>query len=566
MSLGDQEHSLTSYTDSDSEATKNSVHVNDDKILSPLKRKSLNCVNDMKESSPLYCKNSKNINDNKKAVNVAYNSRTRGCFRKEWRHQSGVYEPGYNLNKHTENDNEVSSFHKSSSRDLSSLARRFVDYDRRKDQLQVFGSHKRRNISYNRETKQSYYYDSEKVVDVVRWPSKYYHENRERFRENANQYDRKNDVGDYLFKPGPQYADIVDREKDRYHPGCGFSGDDLSPCSYRELRQFLPRHSSLPDKGRDTKRTRMDEKSHYINRNCIDDFDECEFEFLSKSYRMSVADAEREMETLDNNHEEQFPHVVRDWRRSVHRERHCDWPHLILSNLCSRTMEDNCQKNTHYGTSSFKHHRQSYTDSAKNYAYGARVGGNFGGCGRDKHARDDRGSNWLFDYTDAAEDEDFPFFPVKEYQFYRSPSKSLNWTEDETICRHHETTHATSLCIKMQSDDIPLQRNQPIMPRRNSEKHFKGSSKIMCRSKGGQAVLRCRKSVDLINGEGKVKMGKIWSRTCTFVFMNELFTICCTLFLFGSCYSYNVCCTTSLPNINCFIFLFSTFSCFKNDF
>ncbi|TKY72497.1 Pre-mRNA 3'-end-processing factor FIP1 [Spatholobus suberectus] len=294
----------------------------------------------MKESSPLYCKNSKNNSVNKRAVNVAYNSRTRGQFRNEWRHESGGYEPGYNLNKHTENDNDVSSILKSSSRDLSLLACRFVDYGRHKDKLQAFGSHKRRDVSYDRETKQSCYYGGEKVVDVVTRHSKYYHEYRERFRENTNQYDRKHGYGgDYFFEPGPQFADSEDRERDWYPPGCGYSADDLSPCSYRELRQFLPKHSSFPDKERDTQRKRMDEKSYFIDRNCIDDFDECEFEVLNKSYRMSTSAAEREMEPLDNNREEQFPHIDRVWRRSVRRGRHCDRPPLILNNLCSGIME-----------------------------------------------------------------------------------------------------------------------------------------------------------------------------------------------------------------------------------
>ncbi|KAH1041329.1 hypothetical protein AAZX31_09G035200 [Glycine max] len=505
LSLGDQEHSLTSYTDSDSEAMDNSVQVDNDKSFSPLKRKSLNCVTDMKESLPLCWKNSKNNSINKKAVSAAYNSRTRGQFRKEWRHRSGGYEPSsYDINKHTENDNDVSIL-KSSARNLSLLARRPVDYGRHKDRLQVFGSHKIRDLSCNRETKQSYYYGDEKVVDeLVACRSKYYHEDQESLRENTNRHDRKNgDVEDYFFEPGPRFADSEDRERDWYHLGCEYSSDDLSPCSYRESRKFPPKHSSFPDEERYTQGKRMDGKSHFIDRNCIDDFDECEFKFLNKSYRMSTI-AERELEFLDNYREEQFPHIDRDWRRSVCRGRHYDSPPLVLNNLCSGIMEveDNCQKYTHCQTSSFKYRRQSYTDSAKNYAYGERVNGNFGGSGRDKHARDNRGSNWLCGYTDTAEDEDFPIYPVKKYQFYRSPSKFLNWTEDEIIYRHHET-HATSLFAKVQSDDLPLQRHQLSMPIRDSEKYFKGSSKIMCRSKGGQALLRCRKSVDLIHGEGK---------------------------------------------------------------
>lgn len=519
LSLGDQERCLTSYSDSDSEPTENSVHVhNDTSLISPIKRKTLNCVTDVKESSPLYWKNSKYNSVNKKTVNIAYNSRTSGLFRKEWRHRSNGFESGYNMNKHTENDNDVSSVLKSNKRDMSLLARQFVDYGRQKDHLQAFESKRKRDVSYNRETKQSYYYGNEKVVDeLVTRCTKYHHEDQESFRENTNRYDRKNgDVGDYyIFEPGHCVSDNEDRDRDWYHLGCGSSADDLSPCFYREPKQFLPKHLSFLDKKRHNQRKKMDERSHFIDSKCIDDFDECEFEFVNKSYRMATSAAEREMESSYTNCGEHFPHIDRDLRRSVRRGRHCDSPSLTLNNSCSGIMEDNCPKYTHCHTSNRKYHKQSYTDSMKNYAYGARVNENFGSYGRDKHARDSKGSYWSCDYTDTAEDE---IYPVEEYQFYRSPSKFLNWTEDEIIYRHHETT----LCAKVQSEYMPLKRHWLNNPKQEAEKYFKASSKIMYRSKGGQAVLRCRKSVDLIDREGKVKVGKIWSRICTFVYMNEL--------------------------------------------
>ncbi|XP_027930368.1 FIP1[V]-like protein isoform X2 [Vigna unguiculata] len=499
LSLGDHEYSLTSYSDSDSEPTENSVHPdNDTSPISPIKRKTLTCLTDMKKSSPLNWKNSKNNSVNEKRVNRAYNSRRRGLLRKEWRYQREGYESGYNMNGHTENGNDVFSILKSKKRDLSPLAHRFVDYGRQKDQLQVFGSRRKRDVSYNRETKQSYYNGDEKVVDgLVTRCTKYYHKDRGSFRENTNRYDRKNgDVGDYIFEPGHCFVDNEERDRDWYHLGFGSSAYDPSPCSYREPRQFLPKHSSVLDKERHNQRKRMDERSHFIDSKCIDDFDERELDFVSKSYRMATSAAEREMDFSYINCEEQFSHIGRDWKRSDRRGRHFESSPLTLNNSCSGIMEDNCPKYAHCHTSNLKYHKQSDTDSMKNYAYGARVNENFGGCGRDNHARDSRGSYWSRDYTNTVEDE---IYPVEEYQFYRSPSKFLDWTEDEIIYRHHETT----LCAKVQSDDMPLQRHWLNVPKRETEKYFKASSKIVYRSKGGQAVLRCRKSVDLIDREGK---------------------------------------------------------------
>ena len=563
LSLGDQELSLTSYTDSDSEATENSMHVDNEKNHSPLRRQSVNSVASLKESSPLNRKNSKRNSFSRKPVNVAYSSRNRGPFRKEWRHQYGRHERGSNLNKHIENDDDASFTPMSSARDLSLLGHQFIDYDICKERLQSFASRKRRDISYNREAKQSCYYGIEKVNDgqFQTLHTKYsYREEREIFRENTNRYDRKHgNERDYFFEPRSPMADNEERERDWCHADWEYYADDLSPRSCWESRQFLRNHSSFPE--RDTHWRRINDKYHFRDRYCNDDFDECEFEFLNKSYRMSTS-AEREMESLDDKHEEQFLYIDRDWKRSAQRDRHCDRPPLVLDNLWSGKRKDNGQKYTHRQTSNFRHCRQSYTDSARNYADGSRVNEKFGVCERPKHARDNRGSDWSYGNADAAEDEDFMIDPAAEYQFYRSPSEVLNWTEDEIICRHRET-HATYLHAKVQIDDIKLQQHQLNMPRRSGENCLKGSSKIMGRGKRWQALPRCRKSVDLVNGEGKVKLGKIWSRTCTAVLSATQLLL--GFISFCRCYSFNAYCTTALTVaiIYCVLyFSFSTIICF----
>ncbi|XP_057431119.1 FIP1[V]-like protein [Lotus japonicus] len=484
LSLGDHEHSLTSYTDSDSEGTQNSVHVDDEKSLVPERRQSINSITDLKgKSLPLYCENSKNNSFSRKAVNVAYNSRTRVPHRKEWRHRSGRHEGGLNLNKHNENDNHVSSILMSGARDLSQLGSQFVDYgSRHREQLQGFGSHKRRDVSYTRETKQTCYYGGEKAVDdlVQRDHSKYSYEEG-RVRDKTNRYYRKNwGVRNYFSKPGSRMARYEDRERDHYHDGWGYAADDLNPDSCRESMLLLPKHSSFPHQERDTQRERINDKSYFRDRNYNDDFDECEIEFSNKSYRMSPYSAEIEMEYLNNKRDEQFLHTDRDWRGSVRRVKHRGEPPLVLDNLWSGKMDEKCQAYTHHQNSNFRYRRQS-THSVRNVC-GARVKENF-----EYH-------------THAAEDEDFMLYPVEEYQCYRSSSKFQNCTEEELVFRHHET-HATSLQDDMQIDDIKLRQHQLNMPRRNNN-GFK-SSKVICRSNLRQAALRCRKSVDLVNGEGK---------------------------------------------------------------
>ncbi|OIV95936.1 hypothetical protein TanjilG_27040 [Lupinus angustifolius] len=478
LSLGNQELSLTTYSDSDSDATGNSVHDDSEKGRNSLRRQSVNSVSDMKEYLPLYSNNSKNDRFNRKPANAPYHSRNGGPLRKEWSHQSGGIDSGSDFNRHIENDNAVSAIRMSSTRGLSLSAHQFVHHDSYKERVQDFGSRKRRDVSYNRETQQSCYFDGETFVDdlVQIARAKYsYREDRESLRENTNRYDRRNvDERNHFFEPRSPMEHSEGRERDWYHADWGYSADELSPHSYRESRQFLRKHPSFPAKGRDLQRRRTNEKSNFRDGSYNDDFYECESE---------------------------FPHIDRNWERSDRRGRHHDRPSLVSDNLCWK-IEDKCPKYTHQQASNYRYRRESSTDSGSNYVHDTRVNENFGDCRRHKHATENRGSDWPCGYTDAAEDEDFIISPVEEYQFYRSPSEVLNWTEDETIYRYREI-QAASLHTVVQIDDRKMQHHQLNIPRRGSENCLKGSSKIRFRGKHWQAVQRCRKSVDFVNGEGK---------------------------------------------------------------
>lgn len=78
LSLGDQELSLTSYSDSDSEGTEDSLHVYNERNHSPLRSHLVNSDTSLKESLSLYDKTSKNIGVNRKPVDISYYSRNRG--------------------------------------------------------------------------------------------------------------------------------------------------------------------------------------------------------------------------------------------------------------------------------------------------------------------------------------------------------------------------------------------------------------------------------------------------------------------------------------------------------
>ncbi|KAJ1395284.1 Pre-mRNA polyadenylation factor Fip1 [Sesbania bispinosa] len=522
LSLGDQDLSLTSYTDNDSEGTEDSVHVDNENNHSPVRSHSMNSDTDLKESLSLYHKTSKNISFNRTPAKIAYYSRNRGPVQQERRHQSGRHVPDSKLKKHSEND-DVSHIPKSRGRDLPRWGHQFNC--RSKEQLQYFGSHKRKDISYNKERKQSCYYDAEKVVDdLVQTYSGYSdREDRNSLRKNANKYFRRNrDKRECFFE---QRTLMEYNEDSDWHPAYRehYVDDDLNLLSYREPKKFLPKHSSVPAKERSTQRRRMHHKPHFRDREYDNNqwFDEHESEFLNTSYRMPSSFAERELEYLNNKHEEQFPQIDRALERYAKRGRHRGGAPLVMDTLWSRKREDECSEYIHHQTSYLKYPRQSHTDSARNYVYGTRINENFRGCERHKHATN-RGNDWRCVYTDAAEDEDCVVCPVKEREFYTPPSDFLHWTKDDNTFWHHDelhpeedaffyeetprhVTHARcgSLHAKVQSDDLKLQQHQLNFPRRDSDSFLKRSSNVMSRDHCRQAVLRCRKSVDLINREGK---------------------------------------------------------------
>lgn len=539
LSLGDQELSLTSYSDNESEGTEDSIRSDNESNHSPLRSHLVNSNTGLKESLSLYNKTSKSISVNRKSVNTSYYSRNRGPVQQEWRHRSGRHRPCSMLKEHLENDNNVSHIPRSGGRNLSPWGRQFVNY-RSEERLQCFGSHKRKYVSYNRETKQSCYYGADKIVDDLDQAEYNVYSDREdgdSFRENANHYIRKNeDKRECFFE---QRTLMKYNEDSDWHSASRnhYVDDDLSPLSYRESRVFGPKHSSFPAEDRETQRRIMHHKPHIKDGNCDSDQwfdDEYEFEFLNRNYTMPPSFAEREMESFNHTHEEQFPQNDRALKRYTGRRRHHGRPPLLVDTLWSGKPEDEFPKYVNNQNSYLKYQRHSYPESERNYMH--RVNDNFRGHERHKHAFN-RGNDWHRDYTNAAENEDCTTSPVDECELYPFSSEVPHWTNNDNVVWHHEGLHPEedalfyketprherlarngTLHARVQRYDIKLKQHQINFSKRDRESFLNSSSKVMSRDHCRQTVLRCKKSVDLINREGKVKLGKLWLRNCTAVF------------------------------------------------
>lgn len=581
LSFGDEELSLTSYSDSESE---NSVHANKGEKNSPLRRQSAKSSTDLRESGPSYHKTSKKSNFTRKPLNMDYYSRNGGPIRQEQRALSHRHKHGSKLHRHYEDHDDVFSNPMYGARELSLFDWEVFNHGRLKEQMQTFGSRKRRDVSYYRETEQSCQYDDEKVVDdmVHTIYTKYsFEEDRDNFRENTIRHVRKNwDERVYDFEHRTIVADNEESEQDWYHSDRGYSADVLSPLSYRDSRKLMSKHCSFPAEERDIRNRRMYEKVYFRDRNGDNDkwLNKGGLDFIDKSYRMSNS-IEREM---SNKYEQPFLHIDRELERSSGRGRHCDRPLLDLNSLWPGRMEDECQEYTYHQTSNLRHHRKLYPDSQKNYVYDTKVNGNLRGCGRYEHARDDGGSDWYCN-NDATQDEDYIIHPVNESELgrrYYSPSDVLHWTEDDVIFRHQDTLPAEkttfsveetswhkrvnaryeSIHDEMQIDDVQLPQRKLYMPRRGSGNYIRRGSKIVCRDKHGQAKLKVRNSIDLIKGEGKVNLGNLWLRTCIAIFVHMKGARSAGLYnLILIVNLISIHCTIALHSIICFLVHFHVY-------
>jgi hypothetical protein len=173
--------------------------------------------------------------------------------------------------------------------------------------------------------------------------------------------------------------------------------------------------------------------------------------------------------------------------------------------------------------------------------------------GHERHNQvNNRGNDWHCDYTDAAEDEDCTTSPVDECELYPLPSEVPHWANNDNIVWHHDGFHPDedalfydetprherhlrngTLHARVQRYDIKLQQHRMNLSKRDRDSFLKRSSKVMGGDHCRQTVLRCRKSVDMITWEGKVKLGKLWLRTCIAVlfYPYELLNICWALML-----------------------------------
>ncbi|KAI9123168.1 hypothetical protein K1719_006057 [Acacia pycnantha] len=511
LSFGDQDLSLTSYSDGESE---NSVHA-DNEIRHSQRRQLEKPTTDLKESAPSDRKIPMNRNFNRKQENMDYYSRKRGPIQREWRPLSHSHNPGSKLHKFGKKY-DVLSKPMSGFRELSLLDPEF--YGRKNVELQDYGDHKR-DVSCYEETEQSYRYDDEKGVDDMVHTRYWYGEDHDSFREHTNRDLRRDwDEKDYVFEHRTVKKD--DSEQDQYHADGGYSADELSPLSYRESRKFMSKHLSFPAKERDIQRRRKHERPYLRDRNSDKDdwFNECGLDFIDRSYTTSI---EREVESFDSKYEHQFLEP----KRPVRRARHHVKPSLELNSLWSGRIEDDVQEYTCHQTSSFPYCRQFYPDSQKNYVYDTGVSEYLRGRGRHKHTRDGRDSDWYWNNIDASKDEDFIFDPEREYDLgsrrYCSPSEVLDWIGDDVIFRHHDTFHADeetlfyeetswhkgtraryeSLHDEMEIDDIQSHHDYLRMPRRGSGNFMKRRYKITCRDKHRQA--KCWNSIDFVKGDGK---------------------------------------------------------------
>jgi hypothetical protein len=534
---------------SDSEESRDSVCADLERTYSPLKRPSLNSSAELLDSVTTYHKNTKSSSVKSKLGDMKL--RNKGSTREEQEHCSrrgNVAKPKI----HPEGSDDGS--HMWDEEDLSETDHSLVKCSRQKERKQRFERRDTENLPYHREKEFSSCNVGEKFADNgvrTAYRKHPYRKGNQNLRDEMDSYVRKKwDEKEYFNEQKSPRVNDEDRDRDLYHHGGGFSTDYLSRFTYGESRQLNSRYSSCSVEERDTRWSRKHSKLQ-LRKRTTDDTHWLDYKhedhFVPGQYGRPALFLDRNLDFLDEKYERKLPYIGRELKNSGRRDRYGDSPLLDLDNPWSREIEDDHRREMDYQSLNSWFYRESYitegcqhdTLSPRNDMYDSRLTGRYGRHRRQIFAGKVRDNGWLSSHNDGNALEDCMVYPDDQDHLNQrrySCQSRLHWSEDELILRHRDdklyveeaslsykkTTGHERICARYGSahdgrlsDEMQVQQQRPKMTKGGSSTYcFNRSSKIINREKHEQAVLRCRDSVDLVVGEGKVKLGKHRSNPC----------------------------------------------------
>ena len=521
LSLEEEDHlSLASSCfESDSEVSGENNCLNPKNVTSPLRRSSMNSGGELCESLNSNCKNLKGKHAKIKPVDFRDYSKCKIPVQEERKHRLGRF--------------DSSAQPKLDDNDTSPRSDAQGTYDR---------CHLSVHCSRWKEKQQPIHHGNKEDLEVSKLPhylggkkfsKNYIHTARKKnYTKGSEDFYEERDP--YLRQKWNKRGNLCEDEKrDGYWRQGGPYYSDRNPLAYRESGQFESRSKMKINQVRFRKST--NHGSQFFHHKFDSDF-------MQDRYARPVSLIDQKSDTSDEGYERELHIHGKEMKQSGRNRQKDDVP-LDSEGSWSRKTEHEYWRTSdpHY----FPH--QSCRESngrrwidSKSPRKGFSRSRFFGKDWR--QASESKESGWFESYNNLHEFEDSFIFPDDQIHFRRKrrcgwKSEVLPWIEEQTVGHRDEklntkrssffykkdgrhglnsSTHG-SLHDAMYVNDMQREQHGYKMRRdRNSTRFIYGSHKIY-RGKNEQTFLRCRDSVDLIVGEGKVKLGKSGFKSCTTV-------------------------------------------------
>ncbi|KAM1280981.1 hypothetical protein FF1_021818 [Malus domestica] len=508
LSLGDDDQlSPTSFA-SDYETSKNSVHFDPEDINTP---------------ATSSFKNPKSNGIKRKVVDIKDYSMPKSPARKEHKHQQrrldSVVEPKIHINDDASPTSEMDDLY---DRDSS------LNSSRRKKILPDFGCSDGEDIS---DYKESRHYGRRHADNHV-------HTAKTNYLDRKGSHNIQDKVGPFFRKnwnEGEYFCE--DRDTDWHRFGRTQFTNERSLLPSRKSRGWHSKYSPPTVKERDAQFKRNANKLQF--KKIPNHGGGCfgykhEDDFVGEKFGRHASFTDRKRNTLDEFDEWQFPRLRRDlggrdgyvakpvfdWDDS--------WSGKIEDEYC-RHGENQYLSNQLYRDLHAGEGRWNDSLSPRNDVSYSRTAERYGRREREIYSAESKESNWFDNRYDADEIDDI-IYPSDQFKWRRSNWRSsvLHWTEDQLTVRHHgdklyserssrsyqkyvrhEKFHAKygsyndAMHVDMLSEHDRLE-----LKREGSSAHCINSSSKMYIGKHERTALRCRGSIDLVVGEGKVQLGE----------------------------------------------------------
>ncbi|PON64960.1 Pre-mRNA polyadenylation factor Fip [Parasponia andersonii] len=492
LSLGEEgQLSLTSSCfESDSEASGDSNYLNPGKVTCSISRSSGNPGAELCKSLTYYQKNLKGNDAKIKPVDSRDYLKRKICVQEEQKHRLGRSDSG-----------------------------RW----REKMEPVCFGSEE--DLACYEDSKLSHCFAGRKFSkNNSHTVQKKYRKITEDFYEERDPYFRQSwKKRGYLC--GDQKRDGFWWQRDSYNR-------DLNPLAYRESGHFGSRSKMKINRVHFRKSTNHDRQFHYHK---------LDSDFVQERYARPVSLVDQNSDILDEDYERLLPKCWKEMKK-LGRNRHEDAFPLESEGLWSRKTKNESWRNTNVHNS-----RQSYRESD-----GGRWTDSVSPRNGSSHSRflgndrrqelESKENGWFDSCNNWDEFEHIYKFPDDQAHLRRKrrcgwKSDALQWTEEELTVGHqdeklntkksssfykkdgrhgiHHTTRG-SLHDAMYIDNMQSDHGYNMRRDGNNAQFIYGSRKTN-RGKNEQTFRRCRDSVDLIVGKGKVKLGKLGLNPCTTV-------------------------------------------------